>query len=180
MSDPSGETTWKFAIYLVDHDGSSQATFAFDHVFSKYRPAEGGSRLPQPSDEGVRVVALTCADLEETADSKKGKGGAAGGLANSLLSIVKEDEKAGLVAKAQGVSFEKSEDAEDGVLELDLRPGNPGDAFPDVIYLLRDFPSNSDDTDQVCTCLPACLPACLPDCLPACLPACNPCLCVAL
>ena len=173
----------------MDFDGSSEATFAADHIFSKYQPAS-----PFRTNQGVRIVALERKDLEENVDGKRQT------LSNALVDIIKEDEKNGLVSKGQNVSFAGGYDADERA--SNTNPGSvaveSSNEYPDVVYLLRNFPSSAEEADQVCfpsayhvqsaciyvkylfvcvSCLPACLPACNAclQCLPA-MPACNACL----
>ena len=94
--------SWQYAIYAVDFDGSSEATFAADHIFSKYQPAS-----PFRTNQGVRIVALERKDLEENVDGKRQT------LSNALVDIIKEDEKNGLVSKGQNVSFAGGYDADE-------------------------------------------------------------------
>ena len=123
-------------------------------------------------------MALERKDLEENVEGKRQT------LSNALVDIIKEDEKNGLVSKGQNVSFAVGYDADDRV--SNTNPGSvaveSSNKYPDVVYLLRNFPSSAEEADQVC--FPpayhvrsACV--CVENlfvcvfCLPA-TPACNP------
>jgi len=150
-------TTWEHSVILLQSDGKEQSIEALEYVIANCNNSK--SKIKNKT----KLVHLSLHDLEsqdipEITEKKGKKGGKPQGatIAAMLHHWIKNDEIKGLLQKKEDIALNKSgrpNNNNNNNNENNLAIANKSKTLkiesPDIVYILTDFPSSVDDTDQL-------------------------------